>query len=70
MRKNKFTTEKTFRNILEKQIIKATKDFAKSNNIHFDKMTEYMILNTIREVTSYYELKKDISTLIENFNKK
>jgi len=34
----------------EKKIIKSTKEFAKANNIHFDSMTENMILNAMREI--------------------
>jgi hypothetical protein len=39
----------------EKDIIKATKEFAQVNNIPFSKMTELMILNTIRTVKSDYQ---------------
>jgi len=33
----------------EQEIINATKQFAKEHGIHFDKMTESMILNAMRE---------------------
>ncbi len=33
----------------EKNIIEGTKEFAKAHNIHYDQMTENMILNALRE---------------------
>ena len=33
----------------EKNIIDSTKEFAKFHNIHYDQMTENMILNAMRE---------------------
>jgi len=33
----------------EQNIIDGTKEFAKTHNIHYDKMTENMILNALRE---------------------
>ena len=34
---------------IEKEIIDATKEFAKNYKIHYDEMTESMILNAMRE---------------------
>ena len=34
----------------ESEILKTTKEFAITNNVHYDDMTESMILNAIREV--------------------
>ena len=33
----------------EQEIIESTKEFAKAHNIHYDQMTENMILNAMRE---------------------
>ena len=33
----------------EQEIIESTKEFAKTHNIHYDQMTENMILNAMRE---------------------
>ena len=33
----------------EQEIIESTKEFAKAHNIHYDQMTENMILNALRE---------------------
>ena len=34
----------------EKEIIEATKKFAAINNIHYDELTESMVLNAMREI--------------------
>lgn len=41
---------------IEKEIIKETKKFAKSNGIHYDKLTESMILNAMRELNKHFIL--------------
>lgn len=38
----------------EKEIIKATKEFATINNIHYDELTESMILNAMRELNKCF----------------
>jgi len=43
---------------IEKEIIEETKAFAKSHNIHYDKITESMILNAMRELFDKITLKK------------
>jgi hypothetical protein len=39
---------------VEKEIVKATHDFAKSNNVYYDVMTENMILNALRELNKLH----------------
>lgn len=36
----------------EQEIIESTKEFAKAHNIHYDQMTENMILNAMRAIWS------------------
>lgn len=43
----------------ERNIVNATKQFANNNNISFSKMTELIIVNTIRTVRSYEKDKID-----------
>jgi len=43
---------------IEKEIIKETKEFAKIHNIHYDNLTESMILNAMRELFDKIILKK------------
>tara|TARA_R110000796_G_scaffold89791_1_gene193428 strand:+ start:257 stop:517 length:261 start_codon:yes stop_codon:yes gene_type:complete len=38
----------------ETEIIEATKDFATINNIHYDELTESMILNAMRELNKCF----------------
>jgi len=38
----------------EQEIIESTKEFAKAHNIHYDQMTENMILNAMREQLNLY----------------
>ena len=38
----------------ETEIIKATKGFATINNIHYDELTESMILNAMRELNKCF----------------
>ena len=33
----------------EKEIIDATREFAKAHSIHFDEKTEFLVLNAMRE---------------------
>lgn len=44
---------------LEKEIIDSTKMFAINNKIHFDELTETMILNAIREYKKKYSKEKE-----------
>ena len=43
---------------IEKEIIKETKEFAKIHNIHYDEITESMIINAMRELFDKITLKK------------
>lgn len=58
-------------NKLEQDIIDGTKDFAKVNDIHYDELTESMILNAIREVnkqlndTKVVEVKTTLELIAE-----
>lgn len=38
----------------ENEIIEATKEFATINNIHYDELTESMILNAMRELNKCF----------------
>ena len=38
----------------EKEIIKATKEFARINDIHYDELTESMVLNALRELNKWF----------------
>jgi hypothetical protein len=38
----------------EQEIIESTKEFAKAHNIHYDQMTENMILNAMRELLNLH----------------
>lgn len=42
---------------LEKAIVEATKYFAEVNEVHFDSMTESMVINAIRETAQFYKEK-------------
>ena len=52
-------------NTIEKEIIEATRDFAKRNNVHYDDMTESIILNAIREASK--PKAEDVSEILEFF---
>ena len=41
----------------EKEIIEGTKAFAKAHNLHYDQMTENMLLNALREQRALLKLK-------------
>ena len=43
---------------IEKAIIKETKEFAKIHNIHYDNLTESMIINAMRELIDKITEKK------------
>lgn len=43
----------------EEEIIKETKEFAEFNGIHYNKLTEGMILNAMREVKSFFKLSDE-----------
>ena len=45
----------------EKEIIDSTKEFAALNNIHFDGLTQSMVLNAIRETKQKLEREKLVS---------
>lgn len=53
----------------EKNIIKGTKEFAKAHHILFDKKTESLVLNAIREMKKLVLLNKDNSEAILPTNK-
>ena len=59
----------------EQEIIESTKEFAKAHNIHYDQMTENMILNAMREqlllhnVSQQRELLVDFWMNLPNTNK-
>ncbi len=38
----------------ETEIVEATKEFATINNIHYDELTESMILNAMRELNKCF----------------
>jgi len=42
----------------EKEIINTTKEFSETNNIHYDELTESMILNAMREVSMENQIVK------------
>ena len=57
----------------EQEIIESTKEFAKAHNIHYDQMTENMILNAMREqlllhIVSQQRELLDLLTEIANSN--
>ena len=51
----------------EKATIEATRNFASVNNIHYDKLTESMILNAMREIllTSVITYENDCKCTVE-----
>lgn len=51
---------------IEKGILSGTKKFAKNNDIHYDKMTESMIVNSLRE----YQFLTESKELNDKFNEK
>lgn len=56
----------------EQEIIESTKEFAKAHNIHYDQMTENMILNAMREQLLLHNVSQQRELLIgalEEYNK-
>ena len=51
--------------LMEKKIIKSTKEFAKANDIPFNKVIELMILNAIRETA--VEIRQSITVNFDDF---
>ena len=47
----------------EQEIIESTKEFAKAHNIHYDQMTENMILNAMREQLLLHNVVKQSELL-------
>lgn len=52
-------------NQIEKNIIKSTKEFAKTNNIPFNKAIESMILNAIRETA--FQIRESLTINFDDF---
>ena len=55
----------------EQEIIESTKEFAKAHNIHYDQMTENMILNAMREQLLLHNVSQQrelLNSLAEEFN--
>lgn len=48
----------------EQEIIESTKEFAKAHNIHYDQMTENMILNAMREQLLLHNVSQQRGLLI------
>ena len=48
----------------EQEIIESTKEFAKAHNIHYDQMTENMILNAMREQLLLHNVVKQSELLV------
>jgi len=48
----------------EQEIIESTKEFAKAHNIHYDQMTENMILNAMREQLLLHDVSVPKGTLL------
>ena len=52
----------------EQEIIESTKEFAKVHNIHYDQMTENMILNAMREQLLLHNVSQQRELLGCNHN--
>ena len=48
----------------EQEIIESTKEFAKAHNIHYDQMTENMILNAMREQLLLHNVSQQRELLV------
>lgn len=48
----------------EQEIIESTKEFAKAHNIHYDQMTENMILNAMREQLTLTDVSQQREPLL------